>query len=85
MVALAFHHRWSCLLKHVIKKQMPLGKIQDYFLRIEFQSRGSSHLHIFIWSDLGVNFQTVHSFDVVYIIDKTICTQLPKKDTDPDM
>ena len=58
MAALAFQHRWFCLFKHVLKKQTSLGKIQDYFLRIEFQSPDSPHLHIFISSDLRVNFQT---------------------------
>ena len=27
----------------------PLGKIKYYALRIEFQERGSPHVHAFVW------------------------------------
>lgn len=46
--AIHFERRWRALLRHVINNSSnPLGKVHDYFARIEFQARGSPHLHIF--------------------------------------
>ena len=27
----------------------PIGKINDYFIRVEFQQRGSPHIHMLVW------------------------------------
>ncbi|XP_073714001.1 uncharacterized protein [Misgurnus anguillicaudatus] len=45
-----FDHRWHCFLKHVIMSPAePIGKIKDYFYRVEFQQRGSPHVHCLFW------------------------------------
>ena len=49
MTAVHFERRWRALFKHVIKGPLkPFGIVSDYFARVEFQSRGSAHLHIFL-------------------------------------
>ena len=50
MVAQHFVKRWRSLFKQVILngKGGALGKVTDYFVRVEFQNRGSPHLHIFL-------------------------------------
>ena len=50
--ALYFDHRFLALFNHVLKK--PGGpfkecKILDHYYRIEFQHRGSPHVHMMIW------------------------------------
>ena len=55
------------------------------FARIEFQARGSPHLHIFLWTDLGNALTSGSAENIVDIIDKTISTKLPDKDKNPDI
>lgn len=50
LVAQYFVHRWKAFFKFVLKSKLnPLGEILDHFVRVEFQVRGSPHLHIFFW------------------------------------
>ena len=50
LCALHFKNRWEAFLQHfLLAKPYPLGHIQDHFARIEFQARGTPHLHIFLW------------------------------------
>jgi len=75
MTALHFQRRFKALLKHVINGEMlPLGKVVDYFVRVEFQNRGSSHFHIFFWIE---NFNAIFSDQekLTQYIDKTISTK----------
>ncbi|XP_056093733.1 uncharacterized protein LOC130072579 [Rhinichthys klamathensis goyatoka] len=45
-----FDYRWHCFLKDVIMSPaQPIGKIKDYFYRVEFQQRGSPHVHCLFW------------------------------------
>lgn len=46
--AIHFERRWNAFLKY-LKDAQPLGEIVDFFSRIEFQSRGSVHLHSFFY------------------------------------
>lgn len=41
------NHEWSPVFFSI--KAQPIGKISDYFIRIEFQARGPSHAHTIIW------------------------------------
>lgn len=38
------------LLKVLLTKANPIGKIVHYALRVEFQMRGSPHLHALVWT-----------------------------------
>ena len=50
LVAKHFNRRKNAFLKHILKgKSKPLGEVTDYFMRIEFQMRGSPHTHMFVW------------------------------------
>ncbi|XP_067306866.1 uncharacterized protein [Pseudorasbora parva] len=45
-----FDYRWHCFLKDVIMSPaQPIGNIKDYFYRVEFQQRGSPHVHCLFW------------------------------------
>ncbi|XP_076461676.1 uncharacterized protein LOC143294132 [Babylonia areolata] len=45
-----FHHRVQVLFRTVILSDLqPLGKVTDYFFRVEFQQRGSPHIHCLLW------------------------------------
>lgn len=82
-----FHRRFHSLMKHVILgPSEPLGKVKDYFQRVEFQNRGSPHIHMFLWID---GFSDVVDESTIAIllqyIDKTISTDFPDKDTDAEL
>lgn len=49
MTAIHFDRKWRALFKYVLKgSSKPLGEINDHFIRVEFQARGSPHLHLFL-------------------------------------
>ena len=56
----------------------PLGKISDWFYRVEYQQRGSPHIHIvLIWADCAPKFQEQSDNELIQFIDKTISCQKP--------
>ena len=55
----------------------PLGKISDWFYRVEYQQRGSPHIHMLIWLEDGPKFQIDSDKDVTALIDKLIICQKP--------
>ena len=45
-----FDHRVQEFLNTVLKSSCePIGKLLDYFYRVEFQQRGSPHIHMLFW------------------------------------
>ena len=45
-----FDHRVQEFIKIVLKStHNPIGVIKDYFYRVEFQQRGSPHIHLIAW------------------------------------
>ncbi len=45
-----FDNRVQEFINNVLKSpHFPLGKVQDMFLRVEFQQRGSPHIHMMVW------------------------------------
>nr|XP_054591539.1 uncharacterized protein LOC129155839 [Nothobranchius furzeri] len=77
-----FDHRFRSFLKDVIMSPaQPIGKIIDYFYRVEFQQRGSCHTHCLFWTDgpkIGVNTDA----EVIAFVDKYVTCDLPP-DSDP--
>ena len=48
----------------------PLGKTKYYAIRIEFQERGSPHVHLFIWIFNAPNIENEAAY--IEFIEKTI-------------
>ena len=83
LTSLHFERRWKAFLKYVLKSpEQPLGEVQDYFARVEYQNRGSPHLHIFLWIKGAPTFQTSTEAEITRYIDQVIKTRLPSKDND---
>ena len=55
----------------------PLGKIEDWFYRVEYQQRGSPHIHMLIWLENAPVFGVDKDDDVTSFIDKIITCHLP--------
>ena len=63
-----FNYQFNMFLKDFLMSQIsPLGKIMDWFYRVEYQQRGSPHIHILIWDE-----------DVIAFIDQTITCSKPE-------
>ena len=69
-----FNHRTSILFNNFLKSEDgPLGTLKEFFYRIEFQKRGSPHLHCLLWIkdapvyEAGVNDEEVCRFIDNYI------------------
>lgn len=84
MTALCFNRRFKYLLNDVILgKDQPFGQIQDYFGRIEFQNRGSPHMHMFLWvKDFPTEVTENNKQFFVRYIDKTIHANIPINDSE---
>lgn len=68
-----FDNRIQCFLNSVLKSHsQPVGEIADYFGRIEFQQRGSPHIHLLIWIKDAPVYSQSHSSDVISFIDKYV-------------
>ena len=84
-VARMFDHRVHVFLNELFKNSDHIGKVLDHFYRVEFQTRGSAHIHCIIWIEnapkIGINSdETVTEF-----IDKYITCALPDKDKEPEL
>ncbi|KAK7929411.1 hypothetical protein WMY93_005806 [Mugilogobius chulae] len=57
----------------------PLGKINDFWYRVEFQQRGSPHVHVFLFGD-GPEIGKNTDEEVAAFIDKYITCKIPTND-----
>ena len=76
-----FAHRFQCLSREVIKGTgQPIGEVLDFFWRIEFQLRGSPHVHSMWWIKDAPNLDTASGRQVApQYIDRYISVGIPKE------
>ena len=68
-----FHHRVNAFIAEVILAPYDvIGKVVDYFHRVEFQSRGWPHLHCLIWVEGAPQFGRDSDEAVAAFIDQHI-------------
>ncbi|XP_062409039.1 uncharacterized protein LOC134100005 [Sardina pilchardus] len=80
-----FDHRWHCFLRDVIMSPAePIGKIKDYFYRVEFQQRGSPHVHCLFWVENAPKIDKESDDEVAQFIDTYITCEIPPK-TDAEL
>ncbi|KAI2646116.1 OVARIAN TUMOR DOMAIN-containing deubiquitinating enzyme 10 [Labeo rohita] len=73
-----FDFRWHCFLKEVLMSPLqPIGEIVDYFYRVEFQQRGSPHVHCLFWIKNAPQTDKHSDEEVVEFIDKYISCDVP--------
>ena len=66
----------------LLSTEEPLGKIADWFYRVEYQQRGSPHIHMLIWLQNAPTFGEDFDGDVVSFIDKIITCEKPNDNPD---
>ncbi|KAI4899975.1 hypothetical protein NFI96_003455, partial [Prochilodus magdalenae] len=76
-----FDHRFRCFLKDVIMSEaQPIGKIVDYFYRVEFQQRGSPHVHCLFWVENAPQVDKNDDDEVVAFVDRFVTCEMPSED-----
>ena len=82
LVARHFQYKVEVFFKDIIFDG-PLGKTKYYAICIEFQERGSPHVHSFIWILNPPNIQDEAAY--ISLIEKTINAQLPDPQNDSEL
>ena len=85
IVAKHFQYRVESFFKEVLLSNAnPIGKIIYYALRIEFQMRGSLHLHSLIWTSDCPELTPGNEETYVRYIDKHVQAHLPERENEPE-
>ncbi|CAJ1060221.1 uncharacterized protein LOC121898666 isoform X1 [Xyrichtys novacula] len=83
LAARMFDYRWHLFLKEVLMSPAnPIGKILDYFYRVEFQQRGSPHVHCLFWIENAPVIDVNTDDEVVQFIDRYVSCELPNNTDD---
>ena len=73
-----FSQRFQKFIGFMKSSSKPIGEVVDYFWRVEFQLRGSPHVHSLWWVKDAPDLQTVEGLRAVPgFIDKYITTKIP--------
>ena len=66
-----FDHRVQEFLSTILKSSCePIGKVRDYFYRVEFQQRGSPHIHMLIWVENAPTLETNSEDEIIQFVDQ---------------
>jgi len=85
-VARHFDNRWRVCLAWLMGPDEPLGKLRDYWWRIEFQRRGSPHVHAMLWvEDAPDPSQPGGRQEVLQFLDRYISSQIPDAAEHPEL
>ena len=75
-----FEHMVQLFIRDVLKSSiMPIGEITDYFYRVEFQQRGSPHIHGLFWIKNAPQYEKDSNENVVTFVDKFISCHKPNR------
>ena len=72
------------LRKFLMSNAAPLGKLVDWFYRVEYQQRGSPHIHMLIWLEDAPVFGVDNDIEVIEFIDKIISCKRPTDNAELD-
>lgn len=82
-VARMFEHRFHIFMRDVIlSPSEPIGKVVDYFQRVEFQQRGSPHMHCLFWIDGATKLEQDGEIAVCNFVDKYVTCEIPPESED---
>ncbi|XP_054706995.1 uncharacterized protein LOC129216803 [Uloborus diversus] len=78
IVSRHFMVRVNALMKLILRNNKILGgKVNDFWWRVEFQNRGSPHLHMIIWIENHPSFETPEG---ILKLDEVLTCELPPVD-----
>ena len=78
-----FDYQFNQFLNNFLLSNIaPLGSISDWFYRVEYQQRGSPHIHMLIWITDAPIFGTDDDEKVISYIDRIITCSKPTGNSD---
>ena len=80
-----FDRAVQLLLKFLKDDVSPLGPLEDYFYRVEFQQRGSPHIHCLLWIKDSPKFEISKTEDIEIFVDTYIQCYKPPVELDPEL
>ena len=73
-----FQQRIKSLINDVImSKANPIGEVEDYYYRTEFQQRGWPHIHMVAWVKNAPKLNENSEEEVIEFVDKYITCEIP--------
>lgn len=85
-VARMFEHRFHVFQTDVIfSPAEPIGNVTDYFQRVEFQQKGSPHMHCLYWVENAPKLDIDGEESVCKFVDKFVSCAVPDKSDDPEL
>ncbi|KAM9770972.1 uncharacterized protein ACBT44_004651 isoform 1-T2 [Syngnathus typhle] len=81
-----FDKRVEALFRDLIlSPARPIGEVVDYFYRLEFQHRGSPHIHCLIWVKDAPVFEEASEGAICDFVSRYISAQLPDPEKEPEL
>ncbi|XP_062597054.1 uncharacterized protein LOC134258504 [Saccostrea cucullata] len=85
-VARMFEHRFHVFQTEVIfSPAQPIGKVSDFFQRVEFQQRGSPHMHCLYWIENAPKLDEDGEEAVCNFINKYVSCAVPSEEEDLEL
>ena len=78
-----WYNRLNHFMRFLQSPANPIGKINDYFYRIELQQRGAPHIHALFWAENAPKLDQNTDDEICSFIDEHISCQLPDEDHEP--
>ena len=77
-----FDHRVQEFLNAILKSNCePIGKLRDFFYRVEFQQRGSPHIHMLVWIENAPTLEKSSEEEIVKFVDKYLTCSVNDAET----
>ena len=77
-----FDHRVQEFLNAILKSNCePIRKQRDFFYRVEFQQRGSSHIHMLVWIENAQTLEKSPEEEIVKFVDKYLTCSVNDAET----
>ena len=76
LLARHFQYRVELFFKEIVVNG-PLGKVEYYAIRVEFQVRGSPHIHSFLWVNGAPKLSVETKEEYICFIDQIVKANLP--------
>ena len=76
-----FDHRVTSFINDIVKSPSnPIGNVIDFFYRVEFQARGSPHIHCLFWVENAPKYGECPDEEFIAFVDQYSTCRLPNKD-----
>ena len=84
LLAMHFQYRVEVFFKEIIVDD-PRGKVKHYAIRVEFQVRGSPHIHSLIWVIDAFILSKNNKEEYIAFIDSILNCNLPNREEKPEL